>query len=37
VGPSVVFGHSIGAMVVLALAQQSPDLVGAVAMIDPPP
>jgi pimeloyl-ACP methyl ester carboxylesterase len=36
-GPSVVFGHSIGAMVALALAQQSPDLVGAVALIDPPP
>jgi pimeloyl-ACP methyl ester carboxylesterase len=36
-GPSVVFGHSIGAMVALALAQQSTDLVGAVAMIDPPP
>jgi pimeloyl-ACP methyl ester carboxylesterase len=36
-GRSVVFGHSLGAMVALALAQQSPDLVGAVAMIDPPP
>jgi pimeloyl-ACP methyl ester carboxylesterase len=36
-GPCVVFGHSLGAMVALALAQQSPDLVGAVALIDPPP
>jgi pimeloyl-ACP methyl ester carboxylesterase len=36
-GSSVVFGHSIGAMVALALAQRSPDLVGAVALIDPPP
>jgi pimeloyl-ACP methyl ester carboxylesterase len=36
-GRSVVFGHSIGAMVALALAQHAPDLVGAVALIDPPP
>jgi pimeloyl-ACP methyl ester carboxylesterase len=36
-GRSVVFGHSIGAMVALELAQQSPDLVAAVALIDPPP
>jgi pimeloyl-ACP methyl ester carboxylesterase len=36
-GRSVVFGHSIGAMVALALAQNSPDVVGAVALIDPPP
>jgi pimeloyl-ACP methyl ester carboxylesterase len=36
-GPSVVFGHSIGAMVALALSQQAPDLVRAVALIDPPP
>jgi pimeloyl-ACP methyl ester carboxylesterase len=36
-GRSVVFGHSIGAMVALALAQHTPDLVGAVALIDPPP
>ena len=36
-GHSVVFGHSIGAMVALALAQHTPDLVGAVALIDPPP
>jgi pimeloyl-ACP methyl ester carboxylesterase len=36
-GPSVVFGHSIGAMVALALERQSPDLVDAVALIDPPP
>ena len=34
---SVVFGHSIGAMVALALSQLAPDLVGAVALIDPPP
>ena len=36
-GPSVVFGHSIGAMVALALSQVAPELVGAVALIDPPP
>ena len=36
-GRSVVFGHSIGAMVALALSQLAPDLVGAVALIDPPP
>jgi pimeloyl-ACP methyl ester carboxylesterase len=36
-GPSVVFGHSIGAMVALAMARDFPELVGAVAMIDPPP
>ena len=36
-GRSVVFGHSIGAMVALALAHQTPELVGAVALIDPPP
>jgi pimeloyl-ACP methyl ester carboxylesterase len=36
-GRSVVFGHSIGAMVALALAQHAPDLVGAVALVDPPP
>jgi pimeloyl-ACP methyl ester carboxylesterase len=34
---SVLFGHSIGAMVALATARQYPDLVSAVAMIDPPP
>jgi pimeloyl-ACP methyl ester carboxylesterase len=34
---SVVFGHSIGAMVALALSQMAPDLVTAVALIDPPP
>ena len=34
---SVVFGHSIGAMVALALSQLAPDLVGAMALIDPPP
>ena len=36
-GRSVVFGHSIGAMVALALSQSAPELVGAVALIDPPP
>ena len=36
-GRSVVFGHSLGAMVALALAAHSPELVGGVAMIDPPP
>ena len=35
--PSVLFGHSIGAMVALALTQQMPDLVRAVVMTDPPP
>ena len=34
---TVVFGHSIGAMVALALSQVAPELVGAVALIDPPP
>jgi pimeloyl-ACP methyl ester carboxylesterase len=36
-GRSVVFGHSLGAMVALSLAQQSVELVQAVALIDPPP
>ena len=36
-GQSVVFGHSIGAMVALALAQHAPDVVGAIALVDPPP
>jgi pimeloyl-ACP methyl ester carboxylesterase len=36
-GPTVVFGHSLGAMVALALTQQASDLVCAVAMVDPPP
>jgi pimeloyl-ACP methyl ester carboxylesterase len=36
-GRSVVFGHSIGAMVALALGQQTTGLVEAVALIDPPP
>jgi pimeloyl-ACP methyl ester carboxylesterase len=36
-GRSVLFGHSIGAMVALALEHQSPELVGALALIDPPP
>jgi pimeloyl-ACP methyl ester carboxylesterase len=35
--PSVLFGHSIGAMVALALTRQMPDLVRAVVMTDPPP
>ena len=35
--PSVLFGHSIGAMVALAITQQAPDLVRAVVMTDPPP
>jgi pimeloyl-ACP methyl ester carboxylesterase len=35
--PSVLFGHSIGAMVALAVTQQAPDLVRAVVMTDPPP
>jgi len=35
--PSVFFGHSIGAMVALAISQQVPDLVRAVVMTDPPP
>ena len=30
-------GHSLGAMVGLALIQQAPDLVSAVIMVDPPP
>jgi pimeloyl-ACP methyl ester carboxylesterase len=33
----VAFGHSLGAMVGLALTQQSPDLIRAIVMIDPPP
>jgi pimeloyl-ACP methyl ester carboxylesterase len=36
-GRSVVFGHSIGAMVALALSQSEPELVRAVALVDPPP
>jgi pimeloyl-ACP methyl ester carboxylesterase len=36
-GRVVVFGHSIGAMVALALSQLAPELVCAVALIDPPP
>jgi pimeloyl-ACP methyl ester carboxylesterase len=36
-GPIVAFGHSLGAMVALALTQQAPDLVRAVVMVDPPP
>ena len=33
----VAFGHSLGAMVALALSQQAPELVSAVVMVDPPP
>jgi pimeloyl-ACP methyl ester carboxylesterase len=36
-GPSVLFGHSIGAMVALELSQSKAELVRAVALIDPPP
>jgi pimeloyl-ACP methyl ester carboxylesterase len=36
-GRCVVFGHSIGAMVALALSQLAPEHVRAVALIDPPP
>jgi pimeloyl-ACP methyl ester carboxylesterase len=36
-GPIVVFGHSLGAMVALELTQQSPNLVRAIVMVDPPP
>ncbi|HEY2812693.1 MAG TPA: alpha/beta hydrolase [Acidimicrobiales bacterium] len=36
-GRSVVFGHSLGAMVALALSQDAPELVRGVALIDPPP
>jgi pimeloyl-ACP methyl ester carboxylesterase len=36
-GRTVVLGHSLGAMVALALTQQAPELVSAVAMVDPPP
>lgn len=36
-GRSVVFGHSLGAMVALSLAWHEPDLVCGVVMIDPPP
>ena len=33
----VAVGHSLGALVALALARQTPQLVAAVVMIDPPP
>ena len=33
----VAFGHSLGAMVALALSQQAPELVSAIVMVDPPP
>jgi pimeloyl-ACP methyl ester carboxylesterase len=36
-GRGVMVGHSLGAMVGLALAQQAPDLVSGVIMVDPPP
>jgi pimeloyl-ACP methyl ester carboxylesterase len=36
-GRGVMVGHSLGAMVGLALIQQAPDLVSAVIMVDPPP
>jgi pimeloyl-ACP methyl ester carboxylesterase len=36
-GPIVAFGHSLGAMVALALTQHTPDLVHAVVLVDPPP
>ncbi|HSO95355.1 MAG TPA: alpha/beta hydrolase [Acidimicrobiia bacterium] len=36
-GRTVVLGHSLGAMVALALTRQAPELVSAVTMIDPPP
>jgi pimeloyl-ACP methyl ester carboxylesterase len=36
-GRGAMVGHSLGAMVGLALAQQAPDLVSAVIMVDPPP
>ena len=37
VGRVVAIGHSSGALVALALAQQTPQLVAAVVMVDPPP
>jgi pimeloyl-ACP methyl ester carboxylesterase len=36
-GPTVAIGHSLGAMVALAMARQTPELVRAVVMVDPPP
>ena len=33
----VLVGHSMGAMVALALSRQAPELVSAVIMVDPPP
>lgn len=36
-GRGVVVGHSMGAMVALALSRQAPELVSAVIMTDPPP
>jgi pimeloyl-ACP methyl ester carboxylesterase len=37
VGRVVAIGHSSGALVALALARQTPQLVAAVVMVDPPP
>ena len=36
-GRGALVSHSLGAMVSLALAQQAPELVSAVIMVDPPP
>ena len=36
-GRSVVLGHSLGALIALALWQQSPELVAAIVMVEPPP
>jgi len=36
-GRGVLVGHSMGAMVALALSQHAPELVSAVIMVDPPP
>ena len=36
-GRAVVFGHSLGALIALVLAQQTPQFVAAVVMVDPPP
>jgi pimeloyl-ACP methyl ester carboxylesterase len=36
-GPVIALGHSLGAMVALAIARQTPEAVRAVVLIDPPP
>ncbi len=36
-GPVIALGHSLGAMVALAIAGQTPELVHAVVLVDPPP